>query len=172
MENEYKNTKPTVSTDTDKNGREHNRSEDGRFTANPNYQGQNQEQEPAANQHKEIKTNTHYNQTSNEFDRTIAEPCFMAFVKDSLNAMFVGDREEGQIGVAKMSTEYEDKHLGVDCFIGNAGQENPYLYQEPEVEKVDLKTVKRGLSMLSKIGTEEQKLHDSTYVQCPKEPNS
>lgn len=26
--------------------------------------------------------------------------------------------------------------------------------------------------MLSKIVTEEQKLHDSTYVQCPKEPNS
>ena len=143
------NTKPTVRTDTDSLGRAHNRSDDGKFTKNPNY-GQKEEQnsKPIVNTH-ETRSNSHvhtgFKEETSHFDKSVSEPCFNSFLRQNLAVMFANDLVEGQVSVATKSTGFEDRVLGIDYFLGNAGQDNQFLIDEPDVDRIDLKTITRGL---------------------------
>lgn len=142
---ELKNTAPAVMTDTGPHNSTRYKSKDGRYTANPNY---DQGQEPAQNPNQRSNAHKHsdFNKNTSWFDARISEPCFDTLVKKTgLFSMFSNDLKKGQISVFTKSTGYEDRVLGIDYFLGNASDQNQFLIDEPDIDRIDLKTITKGL---------------------------
>lgn len=143
MENvkQVKNTEPAVMTDSGPYGSSRVKSKDGRYTANPNAA---QKQDPGKGADSFSANKTNYSDKDTNFDTKIATPLFATAINERLLPIFSANREKGQKTVFTQSTEYEDNVLGIDYFLGNAGQ-NENLIDEPDVDKIDLKTIKSGI---------------------------
>lgn len=137
-EKQLKNTQPTAMTDKGPNGTTRTKSKDGKYTANPNYQGEKEERKPSSSFD---YTNENFSKADTDFDQKISTPLFLK----EFGPYFLNKYYPGEGAVLLPSTNYEDHHLGIDLFLGNASEEYENLIDEPGIDLVDLKTIKEGL---------------------------
>lgn len=147
MAQEYniKNTQPAVMKDNGPYGTQRVKSKDGKYTANPNA---GPEAEPEKDPFPElgmVKTTAGFDRESLMLDKKISTKLLINTVQEDFLDLYRNDAEEGQQTIFMPSTEFEDIKLGIDFFIGNAGQDHQLLINEPEVEMFDLKTLFKGL---------------------------
>ena len=145
------NTKPAIQTDEGPYGSTRVKSDDGRYTANSNYKG-SEENKKAELQ--ELEDTYHLieksentdelfkkfqeDEQSYSFDKRISVPLFKELIFKTSIGLMIGSE------TFQVSTSDEDSLLGIDVFAGSKS-DNAYLLSDPDVHKIDIKTVKRAL---------------------------
>lgn len=142
------NTKPATQTDTGPYNTTRAKSDDGRYTANPNFSGSEEERQaqlqqlseehPYLSQTAQERSQIGFNKGQLSFDERVSTPFFTQIAPFTIGKLLNTDK-------ITPTTSYEDQNLKIDVFVGEANPRYAYMICDPNVKTIDLKTIKRGI---------------------------
>ena len=145
------NHEPAVRTDTGPYGSDRAKDESGRYTANPNFQGSEKQKEeelsklvnnsnhPFLSEKAKARSTIGFDTNDLGFDGKVSTP----FLKSIIGQTTFGKMVDKP--TVTTTTSYEDQNLKIDMYLGEAAPEFAFMYSDPGVYKLDLKTIKGGL---------------------------
>lgn len=143
------NYKPAVMEDKGPNNTTRQKSEDGRYTANGAFLGSDQEKEqeleglneiyPQLSENAMKRSQIGFNQNALSFDDRVSTPLLESILPQTTFAKLVASPK------LTKTTSYEDHNLKIDLFLGEAAPQFAFQISDPDVKKIDLKTIKGGL---------------------------
>lgn len=145
------NYEPAKQTDKGPYGSQRVKGDDGRYTSSNSFQGSPQEKQqefehlandsghPFLSEKAKQRAQLGFNTTALSFDDRISTPFFESVLSQTTFAKLVNNPK-----ITKTTT-YEDQNLKIDMFLGEASPEFAFMISDPNVKKIDLKTIKGGL---------------------------